>query len=124
MGNLELSEKNLDNSKKHYEKALQISNTKQADEIINMALGNYNQQIGDFKKAMNNFEAINKLNPNEETNPIDPISGSKDFKNLVSTFDKYNSTLLLLNIKEKKPEKNIATKVKIVIQGLGKFIIS
>ena len=67
---------------------------------------------------------INKLNPNEETNPIDPISGSKDFKNLVSTFDKYNSTLFLLNIKEKKPEKNIATKVKIVIQGLGKFIIS
>ena len=49
---------------------------------------------------------------------------SKDFKNLVSTFDKYNSTLFLLNIKEKKPEKNIATKVKIVIQGLGKFIIS
>ena len=64
LGNLELSEKNLDNSKKHYEKALQISNTKQADEIINMALGNYNQQIGDFKKAMNNFETINKLNPN------------------------------------------------------------
>ena len=67
---------------------------------------------------------MNKLNPNEETNPIDPIRGSKDFKNLVSTFDKYNSTLFLLNINEKKPEKNIATKVKIVIQGLGKFIIS
>ena len=65
-----------------------------------------------------------RLNPNEETNPIVPISGSKDFKNLVSTFDKYNSTVFLLNIKEKKPEKNIATKVKIVIQGLGKFIIS
>jgi len=27
-------------------------------------------------------------------------------------------------MKEKKPEKNIATKVKIVIHGLGKFIIS
>ncbi len=52
------------------------------------------------------------------------MSGSKDFKNLVSTFDKYKSTVFLLNIKEKKPEKNIATKVKIVIQGLGKFIIS
>ncbi len=62
--------------------------------------------------------------PKDKTNPIDPISGSKDFKNFVSTFDKYKSTVFLLKINEKKPEKNIATKVKIVIHGLGKFIIS
>ena len=67
---------------------------------------------------------MTKLKPNDETKPIVPIIGSNDFKNFVSTFSKQKSTVFLLNMKEKKPEKNIATNVKIVIHGLGKFIIS
>jgi len=64
LGNLNLIEKNLKDAKICYEKALHISNSKETDEIINMAVGNYNQQIGDFKQAIVNFEVVNKLNPN------------------------------------------------------------
>lgn len=64
LGNLELLEKNLSNAKNLYEKALQLSTSKETNEIINMALGNYNQQVGNFTDAIENFQTINKLNPN------------------------------------------------------------
>jgi tetratricopeptide (TPR) repeat protein len=64
LGNLELFNKNLENSKKCFTKASELSNSKNTDEIINMAFGNYNQQTGNFKEAIINFQIINKLNPN------------------------------------------------------------
>ena len=80
LGNLELTEKNLSESENYLKKALKLSNTKDSDEIVNMALGNLYQQIGNFEKAMSNFKLINKINPNN-------ISADKS----ISLIHKYES---------------------------------
>ena len=64
LGNLELNEKNASKAENYLEQALKFSSTKESEEIVNMALGNLNQQIGNFDKAMSNFKLINKINPN------------------------------------------------------------
>ena len=64
LGNLELNEKKPDKAGHYLKKALSLSKTKQTDELIYMALGNYNQQIGNFEEAINNFKVINKINKN------------------------------------------------------------
>jgi len=56
-------------------------------------------------------------------NPKLPTMGSNDLKNFELKFSKYKSTIFLLARKEMKPLKKINTKLKSVIQGLGKFII-
>ena len=64
LGNLELTTNNIDKSGIYLKKALSLSATPESDEVIYMALGNYNQQIGNFDQAMENFKLVNKLNKN------------------------------------------------------------
>ena len=61
--------------------------------------------------------------PKEPMNPKLPTIGSSDLKNFELKFSKYIFTIFLLSWKEINPLKKIYTKLKIVIQGLGKFII-
>jgi len=61
--------------------------------------------------------------PKDPINTKLPTMGSNDLKNLELKFSKYISTIFLLSWKEINPLKKIYTKHKIVIQGLGKFII-
>jgi len=61
--------------------------------------------------------------PKDPMNPKLPTMGSNDLKNFELKFSKYISTIFLLSWKEINPLKKIYTKLKIVIQGLGKFII-
>ena len=56
-------------------------------------------------------------------NPKLPTMGSNDLKNFELKFSKYISTIFLLARKEMNPLKKMNTKLKSVIQGLGKFII-
>ena len=44
-----------------------------------------------------------KLIPKDPQKVMLPIIGSKDFKNFVSAFSKYISTIRLLKVKETKP---------------------
>ncbi len=97
LGNLELADNKTDNSAIHLRNALKLSKSKQTDELIYMALGNYNQQIGNFEEAMNNFISVNKLNPNN-TAADKSISlihkyESKDDKHLLSMEAKLNLNL-------------------------------
>ena len=63
LGNLELSEMNLQECKSLYEKALRLSKNNQAKEIVYTALGHYHQQIGNFDEALNYLYKVNELNP-------------------------------------------------------------
>ena len=63
LGNLELLDNRLKKSKSYLTKALTLSKSPQTDEVIQMALGNYNQQTGEFNEAIKNFQIVNKLNP-------------------------------------------------------------
>ena len=67
LGNLELRENKPEKAEQYLKKALGLSKAKETDELIYMALGNYNQQIGNFKEAKNNFEMVNKINNNNST---------------------------------------------------------
>ena len=67
LGNLELHENKTEKAQQYLKKALGLSKAKETDELIYMALGNYNQQIGNFKEAKNNFEMVNKINNNNST---------------------------------------------------------
>jgi len=67
LGNLELRENKPEKSEQYLKKALGLSKAKETDELIYMALGNYNQQIGNFKEAKNNFEMVNKINKHNST---------------------------------------------------------
>ncbi len=64
LGNLELHENKPERAEQYLKKALGLSKTKETDELIYMGLGNYNQQIGNFKEAKNNYEMVNKINNN------------------------------------------------------------
>ena len=61
LGNLDLKEGKTEDAKKNLYKALAQSKTPQTDVTINMALGNLNQQIGDFKRAKDNYEIISRV---------------------------------------------------------------
>ena len=52
-----------------------------------------------------------------------PTIGSSDLKNFELKFSRYISTNFLLTRKDINPLKKMYTKLKMVIQGLGKFII-
>ena len=64
LGNLDLKEGKINQAKDKFIKALKQSKTPSSDETINMALGNLNQQIGKFDEALENYQIINKINPN------------------------------------------------------------
>ena len=64
LGNIELSEMNLEDCKTLYEKALNLSKTNQTKEIVYTALGHYHQQTGNFNEALKYLYKINFLNPN------------------------------------------------------------
>ena len=63
LGNIELSEMNLENCKTLYEKALNLSESNQTKEIVYTALGHYHQQTGNFDEALKYLNKINNLNP-------------------------------------------------------------
>ena len=67
LGNLELNENKPEKAEQYLKKALSLSKVKETGELIYMALGNYNQQIGNFKEAINNFEMVNKINKHNST---------------------------------------------------------
>ena len=61
LGNLDLKEGKTESAKKNLYKALEQSNAPNTDVTINMALGNMNQQMGNFKEAKNNYEIVSKI---------------------------------------------------------------
>ena len=63
LGNLDLKEGKTQNAKKRLALALSISNKPESDSIINTALGNLNQQLGNFEEAKKNFNIVNKIDP-------------------------------------------------------------
>ena len=56
-----VKEGKIESAKKNLYKALEQSNSPDTDVTINMALGNMNQQMGNFDKAKNNFEIVSKI---------------------------------------------------------------
>ncbi len=64
LSNLALKEKKTDEAKENLIKALKLSKTVQNDEVINLNLGQLNQQMGFFDEAIKNFQVINKINQN------------------------------------------------------------
>ncbi len=63
LGNLDLKESKINDAERNLNDALRLSKTTESDITINMALGNLNQQLGKFDKAMENYKIINKINP-------------------------------------------------------------
>ena len=63
LGNLNLFEINIKDAESKYKKALELSKSKQTDEIIYTALGHYYQQVGDFELALKNLYKVNEINP-------------------------------------------------------------
>ena len=63
LGNLDLKEGKTENARNRLELALSISNKPESDSIINTALGNLNQQLGNFEEAKKNFNIVNKIDP-------------------------------------------------------------
>ena len=63
LGNLDLKEGKTKSAKDKLSSALTLSKNTQSDLIINTALGNLNQQLGNFEDARSNFDIVNKINP-------------------------------------------------------------
>tara|TARA_B100000900_G_scaffold414772_1_gene442433 strand:+ start:470 stop:2044 length:1575 start_codon:yes stop_codon:yes gene_type:complete len=63
LGNLNLKEGKTEHAKNNFIKALKLSKSASSDETINMALGNLNQQTGEFSQAIENYKIVNKINP-------------------------------------------------------------
>ncbi len=111
LGNLDLKEGKTEEAKKKLYKALEQSDSPNTDVIINMALGNMNQQIGDFDKAKNNYEIVSK---------IDPSNTAADKS--MSTMHKYlsdNDPHLVLMIKKLEKIKDNEN-LKLLYFALGK----
>ena len=104
LGNLELNEKNASKAENYLEQALKLSSTKESEEIVNMALGNLNQQIGNFDKAMSNFKLINKINPNN-TGADKSISLIHKYKNNEDIHLKQMETKLTANLDDESKQK-------------------
>ncbi len=94
LGNLNLKEGKTEEAMVNLHHALKQSKTSNTDETINMAIGNLNQQLGEFDKALENYNIITKINP-LNTNADKSISTihkylNKDDPHLVSMKEKLN----------------------------------
>ena len=63
LGNLDLKEGKINEAKNNLYMALKQSKTASSDVTINMAIGNLNQQLGEFDKAKENYKIVNKIDP-------------------------------------------------------------
>ena len=75
-----LIEKKPEKSKFYLRKALSLSKAKETDELIYMALGNYNQQIGNFDDSIKTYKKLLDINPNN-TKADKAISVIHKYKN-------------------------------------------
>jgi len=111
LGNLDLKEGKTESAKKNLYKALKQSKSPHTDVTINMALGNMNQQIGNFVEAKNNFEIVSK---------IDQSNTAADKS--ISTMHKYlndedpHLVLMIKKIDKIKDDENL----KLLYFALGK----
>ena len=111
LGNLDLKEGKTESAKKNLYKALEQSNSPHTDVTINMALGNMNQQIGNFEEAKNHYEIVSK---------IDQSNTAADKS--ISTMHKYLNTndphliLMIKKLKKIKDDENL----KLLYFALGK----
>ena len=64
LANLSMKENKMEESKKNLYKALSLSNSPDKNEIINTGLAHFFQQTGDFKKSIEHFKIVKKINPN------------------------------------------------------------
>lgn len=64
LANLNLKENRIEDAKECLIRAMKASKQPQTDEIVNLSFGQYYQSIGKFKEAINCFNIVNKLNPN------------------------------------------------------------
>ena len=111
LGNLDLKEGKTKQAKAYYVKALKLSKQSSTDETINMALGNLNQQIGEFDAALENYKIINKLNP---------LNTAAD--KAISTIHKYENVKdpHFLSMKNKINKIKNQNDLKSLYFGLGK----
>ena len=63
LANLNLKENKIKETKDCLDKASKASKLPQTDIIINLAFGQYYQHLGNFDEAINYFNIVNKLNP-------------------------------------------------------------
>ena len=63
LANLNLKENKIKETKECLDKASQISKLPETDIIVNLALGQYHEHLGNFDQAINYFNIVNKLNP-------------------------------------------------------------
>ena len=63
LANLNLKENRIQEAKECLDKAAKTSKIPETDIIIYSALGQYYQHVGNFKEAINCFNIVNKLNP-------------------------------------------------------------
>ena len=94
LGNLDLKEGKVESAKKNLTNALKLSKSPDTDVTINIALGNMNQQLGEFDKAMENYKIVNKINPlnvaaDKSISTMHKYI-SKDDQHLLSMIDKIN----------------------------------
>ena len=63
LANLNMKENKIKEAKKNLDKALSLSNSPEKNEIINTGLAHFFQQTGDFKKSIEHFKIVKKINP-------------------------------------------------------------
>ena len=64
LANLNLKENKIGETKECLDKAAKASDNPQSDIIIYSALGQYHQHLGNFNEAIDCFNTVNKLSPN------------------------------------------------------------
>lgn len=64
LANLDMKENKINEAKTKLYRALSLSNSPEKNEIINIGLGHFFQQTGDFEKSIEYFEIVKKINPN------------------------------------------------------------
>ena len=64
LANLNLKENKIGETKECLDRAAKASNNPQSDIIIYSALGQYHQHLGNFNEAIDCFNTVNKLSPN------------------------------------------------------------
>jgi len=119
LSNLALKEKKIDEAKENLIKALKLSKSTQTDEVINLSLGQLNQQMGNFDEAIKNFQVVNKINQNNTAadRGISAVHKYKDEndKHYISMNKK------LKNIKEKSNLKDLYFALGKANEDLKKF---
>ena len=63
LANLNLKENKIEETKACLDKAAEVSKQPQTDIIVYSALGQYHQHLGNFDEAINCFNTVNKLSP-------------------------------------------------------------